>query len=59
MVNEKEKQIHSLQVDVDIRIKELFQKDEEIKKLREEIERMKTEKALKSNTDNLYCITNL
>ncbi len=43
VVNEKEKQIHSLQVDVDIRIKELFQKDEEIKKLREEIERMKTE----------------
>lgn len=43
VVNEKEKQIHSLQVDVDIRIKELLQKDEEIKKLREEIERMKTE----------------
>jgi len=42
VVNEKEKQIHSLQVDVDIRIKELFQKDEEIKKLREEMEQMKS-----------------
>lgn len=43
VVNKREQQIHSLQTDMDTRIKELYQKDEEIKKLREEMERMKTE----------------
>ncbi len=41
VVSEKEKQIRSLQTDMDTQTKELSKKDEEIKQLREEMEQMK------------------